>query len=120
MYEFEDFDTIDRCNIEKFKVSPSHRENIEDFLEYKVAAKAGNLTIGLKKIIMIARVFLEEPPIIILDENSIDFDELDNSFFFKVFKVSPPNLLTFINLSIVNEKHSHPQNDHDGFPLGPG
>ena len=91
MYEFDDVNLIDRSNIHKLEMSSAHKENIEDFLEYRVSPKAGNLTIGLKKMIMIARVFLEEPPFIILDENSIDFDELDNSFFFRVFKVSTPN-----------------------------
>jgi ABC-type transport system involved in cytochrome c biogenesis ATPase subunit len=95
MYEFDDLHKIDRSNIHNIPIPTQNKENIEDFLEYKINPKAGNLTIGLKKIIMIARVFLEEPPFIILDENSIDFDELDNSFFFKVFKVNFTNFHNF-------------------------
>jgi len=78
---------ITRKNIHLHKVSERNKENIEDFLEFKILPKAGNLTIGLKKIIKIARAFLTEPIILILEENALDFDELDNSFFFDILKV---------------------------------
>lgn len=76
-----------RENLQNHVVSTQNRENIEDFLEYEILPKAGNLTIGLKKIIMLAKAFLEEPNFIILEENALDFDELDNSYFFNILNV---------------------------------
>lgn len=73
--------------LEEHKVPLDHQEDIKDFLDYQVLPKAMNLTIGLKKIIMLAKVFLEEPNFIILEENALDFDELDNSHFFNILKV---------------------------------
>ena len=78
---------IDRTNISEHFVGKMNEENIEDFLNYKVRPRAGNLTIGLKKLIFLAKVFLEEPDFIILEENALDFDELDNKFFFDVLRV---------------------------------
>lgn len=78
---------IKRDKLNTHIVSQTNRENIEDFLEYQVLPKAANLTIGLKKIIMLAKAFLEEPNFIVIEENAIDFDELDNSYFFNLIKV---------------------------------
>lgn len=74
-------------------VSPKNRENIEDFLDYKINSKAANLTIGLKKIIMLARIYLDEPNFIVLEENALHFDELDNSFIFNILKVTEKLIL---------------------------
>ena len=79
---------ITRRNIVDLVVDKPSRQSIEEFLSYKVRPGAGNLTIGLKKLIFLARVFLEEPSFVILEENAIDFDELNNHFFFDVLKVS--------------------------------
>ena len=91
VYDFNKEDqAISRHTISSHKVSKRHRQNIEDFLDYKVLPRAGNLTIGLKKLIFLAKVFLEEPSFVIVEENALDFDELDNQFFFEVLKVSVP------------------------------
>ena len=78
---------INRSNIENHRVGIVNQQNIRDFLGFKVRPRATNLTIGLKKMISVARAFLEEPDFLVLEENSLDFDELDNHFFIDVLKV---------------------------------
>ena len=92
-------DLITRAKIRDHKVSRENRVDILEFLAYKVRPGAGNLTIGLKKLISLARVFLEEPSFIILEENAIDFDEFNNQFFLDVLRVRKMTKFVFAKYS---------------------
>ena len=78
---------INRANILSHEVHPINEENIKDFLSFEVQPRGTNLTIGLKRLISIAKAFMEEPNFLVLEENALEFDELGDHFFFDVFKV---------------------------------
>ena len=73
--------------MDKFKdhiiIEDNEFQYIKEFISRKVRSGGRNLTESEIKIIHACRAMLENPSILLLDESALDFENLDNSFFFE-------------------------------------
>ena len=67
-------------------------KTILNFLRMKVLSKGNNIPWNMRKLIILAKAFIQEPYLLFLDENAIDFGKFENGLKWAYFDVLRPFL----------------------------
>ena len=77
----------------------SEDQVIDEFLQLEVKKDFINVDLGLRKLVLMARVMLEKPEIVLIDENALRFNSADVVYNLEVLKTFLPRKTTLICLT---------------------